>query len=103
MNPIRRLRRFIDRQWIKQHWCGSQSLTLRAVACAPLLLAAAISSLLDSYTAQMWVGVLAFMTTMILTFWIEFRRMVGTGSFSSIRSERFVRRQRAREARQRPN
>ena len=100
---MRRLRRYIDRQWIKQHWCGSQSLKLRVIAYTPLLLSVAIGGLLGSYAIQISAVVLGFLATVILAFWIEFRRQVGTGAFSSIRSERFVRRQRARAEKPEPD
>ena len=96
MKPIACFRRAVDREWIRVGWAGTQTLKHRLIALVPLLIFAVPALIIEpvSYGA----GAVFLLTGMVLTIvaslWVEGRRLVGTGSFSSKRSERFVRRSR---------
>lgn len=99
MEALGPIRRIIDRDWIKVDWCGSQTLVHRLIAVAPLLLCGVLGGLVPSYRVGVVVGVIGVLATAATTMWIEGRRLIGTGAFSSRRSANFVRRiRRARKS-----
>lgn len=100
MKPIPRLRRIIDREWIRVGWSGHLTWKHRLIMAAPFTLVGGAAILVEplSRTAAVIVVFTGFCLTGALGLWISCRAMAGTGSFSSRRSERFVRRERARKA-----
>ncbi len=102
--PIARIRRAIDREWIRVGWLGGQTLRHRLIACVPLLILTVPALLVEafSYEAAAVFIIGGVCLAGVVTLWIEARRMAGTGAFSSERSARFVRRSRAKKAEQHP-
>ena len=100
MTPIARIRRAIDREWIKAGWSGGQTLRHRLIALAPLLILALPALLVEtfSYVTAVVFVISGACLAGVVTLWIEGRRMAGTGAFSSKRSERFVRRSQSKRA-----
>jgi hypothetical protein len=94
MTPIARIRRAIDREWIRVGWVGSQTLKQRLIALVPLLIFTVPGLIVNSYALGGAFILTGMCLTATVTFWIEARRLAGTGSFSSKRSERFTKRSR---------
>ena len=92
-----RLRNFVDREWAKVDWCGYQTLNHRLVAATPCFFSGVAFWLLSM---PYWVGIACAILVVsfsgLLTLWIEGRRLVGTGAFSTKRSENFIRRMNAK-------
>ena len=93
MKIIADVRRMIDREWIKVDWAGGQTLTHRLIAAAPLAVALLVSILLPRGFGIVAGGVGLF-ATVVITIWIEGRRMAGTGAFSTRRSDKIAKRMR---------
>lgn len=100
MKLLSPLRSAIDREWVRVDWSGSQTVRHRVIAAAPLMLVV-VSTLLPVPRAVQFIALLAGLCLSItVTMWIEARRWVGAGAFSTRRSENFVRRLRAKRQRQ---
>jgi hypothetical protein len=93
---IARIRRAIDREWIRVGWKGTQTSKHRLMSLGPLLIFTIPTLIVEpfSYGAAGAFFLTGFCLTVALSLWIEGRRMAGTGSFSSRRSERFAKRSR---------
>lgn len=101
MTPLARIRRAIDREWIRVGWAGTQTLKHRLISLAPLLICSVPALILEpfSYGASVALILTGVCLTATLGLWIEKRRLAGTGHFLSKRSERVVRRWRQSQER----
>lgn len=95
---VHRLRRIVDKEWIRVGWAGMPTprhfliaLTPVAILLAPAMVAERWSY--DTGAAILLIGILASCAMII---WIHTRRMAGLGYFSSARSDRVAERQRRR-------
>ena len=96
-----RLRRIVDREWIRVGWAGMPTLRHHLIAFAPMIFLLIPSMVVEQWSynagaAILFVGLILYGG---LIMWIHVRRMIGLGYCSSIRSERVAKRSRRKRAR----
>lgn len=89
-----RLRRIVDRKWIRVGWAGLPTLRHHLIAFAPMICLLIPSTIVEQWSykagaAILFVGLFLYGT---LIMWIHVRRMIGLGYCSSLRSERVAKR-----------
>lgn len=94
----RRLRRIVDKEWIRVGWAGMPTLRHHLVAFAPMIALLIPSIVVEQWSYDAGVAILAIGLALYgaLIMWIHVRRMAGLGYFSSTRSERMATRHRRR-------
>lgn len=95
-----RLRRIVDKEWIRAGWAGMPTLRHHLIAFTPvaILLVPSIVAEQWSYDAGAAILLIGFLMYGAMIMWIHLRKMVGLGYFSSTRSERVAKRYRYRRA-----
>lgn len=96
-----RLRRIVDREWIRVGWAGMPTLRHHLIAVAPMICLLVPATVVEQWSynagaAILFVGLFLYGG---LIMWIHVRRMVGLGYCSSIRSERVAKRSRRKRIR----
>lgn len=94
----RRLRRIVDKEWIRVGWVGMPTLRHNLVAFMPMIALLVPSAVVEQWSYYAGAAILAigfFLYGALIT-WILSRRLAGLGSFSTTRSERVAKRQRRR-------
>lgn len=93
-----RLRRIVDKEWIRVGWAGMPTLRHHLVAFLPMIALLIPSVVVEqwSYNAGAAILAIGFLLYFASIMWIHLRRMAGLGYFSSTRSERVAKRQRRR-------
>jgi hypothetical protein len=92
-----RLRRIIDRDWIRVGWVGRPTLRHHLIAFTPAAILLIPATLVEqrsyrtSAAALLLAGFFAYFALMV---WIHVRGMAGLGYFSTIRSDRVAKRHR---------
>jgi len=99
--PIHRLGRIVDKEWIRVGWAGMPTLRHHLIAFTPLAILVAPAMVAERWSyeagaAILFIGILAYCEMII---WIHVRRLAGLGPFSSRRSDRVIKRHRRRRAR----
>ena len=81
MKPIARIRRAIDREWIRVGWVGTQTLKHRLMSLGPLLVLTVPALIIEpfSYGAAGAFLLSGVLLTIVASLWIERRRLAGTG------------------------
>lgn len=95
-----RLRRIVDREWIRVGWAGMPTLRHHLIAFAPTICLLIPSMVVErwSYNAGTAILFVGFFLYGGLIMWIHVRRMIGLGYCSSVRSERVAKRSRRKRA-----
>ena len=99
--PIQRLRRIIDKEWIRVGWAGRPTLRHQFIALGPTIIVLVPSLLIERWFYAVGVGILcaSFVAYGAMITWIHIRRMAGVGSFSTTRSDRVAKRSQRRRDR----
>lgn len=94
----RRLRRIVDKEWIRVGWLGMPTLRHYLIAFTPMAILLIPSALMErwSYDASVAIMLVGLLITFAMLFWMRFRQMTGLGYFNSVRSDRVAKRRRLR-------
>ena len=101
MTPLHRVKRVVDREWIRVGWAGFPTLNHRLIAMMPLLIVIPVAWLIEplSYSSALVVVLIGLFLSVAALVWIIYRQWAGIGAFLTKRSEQTARRSRAKRQR----
>jgi NhaP-type Na+/H+ and K+/H+ antiporter len=93
-----RLRRIVDREWIRVGWAGMPTSRHHLLAFLPMIALLIPSMVVEqwSYNAAAAILAVGMLIYGAMIMWIHIRRMAGLGSFSTTRSQRVAKRRQRR-------